>query len=85
VTSNNNYIEFKARETTWLQVSGSVNASGVLIYRRAGNNITAADDIPLCFIKFTAEIDPDTSDLTVKWGGTASSSVSGIILKMQQG
>jgi len=85
VTGDNNYIEFKAEETTWLQVDGSVNAAGVLIYRRAGANITAADDIPICFIKFTAEIDPDKSDLTVKWGGTATDALSGPILKLQQG
>lgn len=86
-TSNNNFIEFKAFSVTWTQVGERISgdkASGVLIYHRVGGSVARGTDIPICFIKFDSEIDPDNSDLTVKWGGTATDSVRGTILKFQQ-
>ena len=84
-----NFVDFKARSITWPSIAeadAGDKASGVLIYRLVAGSSTPveANDIPLCFIKFASAIDPDGSDLTVKWSGVADSSTSGTILKIQQ-
>ena len=90
-SSTNNFVDFKARHVQWSTVAeddAGDKVSGVLIYRlknTLGNGVPVeADDFPICFIKFSAAIDPDSSDLTVRWSGTADGSTAGTILKIQQ-